>query len=176
MDFRITGLSDRNLSRIALVVLASCCFPGCSAMVWRSKGPLDRIDTTSIKAAGYTMGAYGTEKPLLSDHGEQCVVLDITDGKRHLEKLPMQPGQPLFVGDVVRDADLHKKIGRMKITVLRPNGKNVPPVRMDVDFDDSGRNVMEGQNYSLRPGDHLVIRRDERPLFGDIFNTASNSR
>ncbi len=154
---------------LSLWLIASVSFTGCSAMIGRSKGPLDNIDAASIKAAGYTMGAYGTEKPLVSDHGEECIVLDITDGKRHMEKLPVQPGQSLFVADIIRDADLHKKIGRMKLSVLRPNGKNRPPVRMDVDFDDSGRHVMEGQNYSLRPGDHLVIRRDERPLMGNFF-------
>jgi hypothetical protein len=147
---------------------------GCSTLVGRSKGPLDNLDTKSLKAAGYSMGPHGTERPILTDNGEPCVVLDITDGKRHLEKLPMQAGQSLFVGDVIRDADLYKKIGRMKVTVLRPNGANRPPVRMDVDFDDSGKHVMEGQNYSLRPGDHVVIRRDEKPFFGGMLKSMAS--
>jgi hypothetical protein len=28
---------------------------------------------------------------------------------------------------------------------------------MRVDLDSKGRNVMEGQNYSLRPGDRIVV-------------------
>ena len=71
-------------------------------------------------------------------------------------------GQSLFIADLIRDAKLQKKIGRIKTTILRPNGKNLPPVRLDVDFDDAGKNVMEGQNYSLRPGDHVVVRHDDQ--------------
>jgi hypothetical protein len=77
------------------------------------------------------------------------------------------------VGDVVRDAQLFKKMGRMKATVLRPNGVNRPPVRLDVDFDDSGKNVMEGQNYSLRAGDHVVIRRDESTFVSEMMKSMS---
>ena len=33
---------------------------------------------------------------------------------------------------------------------------------MEVDFDATGKRVMEGQNYSLRPGDHVVVSHDER--------------
>jgi hypothetical protein len=73
-------------------------------------------------------------------------------------------------GLFVRDAKLDKKIGRLQATVLRPNGPNKPPIRMDVDFDDTGKRVMEGQNYSLRPGDHIVISHDNRTAMGEWFN------
>ncbi|WP_146675209.1 hypothetical protein [Pirellula sp. SH-Sr6A] len=163
-------------SLLSSLILSMLCLTlsGCSMLVGRSKGPLDNLDTQSLKAAGYGIGPHGAERPVLTDNGETCVVLDITDGKRHLEKLPLQNGQSLFVGDVIRDADLFKKIGRMKVTVLRPNGGNRPPVRMDVDFDDSGKHVMEGQNYSLRPGDHIMIRRDEKPFFGGMLKSMAS--
>lgn len=157
-----------NSSLLLLVALSSVLGTGCSALTGRSKGPLDNLDPASLKMGGYMMGA---DKPIMTEHGEECIVLDITDGKRSLEKLPVQPGQSLFVGDVLRDANIHKKIGRVKVTVFRPNGKVLPPVRMDVDFDDSGKHVMEGQNYSLRPGDHVVIRPDERSLFANFTST-----
>jgi|694.fasta_scaffold39844_6 hypothetical protein len=146
---------------------------GCSSLMGRSKGPLDNVDMRGLKAAGYSVGASGVNKPLLTDNGEPCVILEINDGKKHYEKLPLQPGQSLFVGDVVRDAQLFKKIGRMKATVLRPNGVNRPPVRLDVDFDDAGKNVMEGQNYSLRAGDHVIIRRDESTFVGEMMKSMS---
>jgi hypothetical protein len=50
---------------------------------------------------------------------------------------------------------------------------NRPPVRLDVDFDDAGKNVMEGQNYSLRAGDHVVIRRDESTFVGEMMKSMS---
>lgn len=161
----VTRSNNPLLLIVALITLVST---GCSALTGRSKGPLDNLDPASLKMAGYTSGANGLDRPLMTEHGEECIVLDITNGKRQLEKLPLQPGQSLFVGDVIRDANLHKKIGRLKVSVLRPKGKNLPPVRMDVDFDDSGKHVMEGQNYSLRPGDHVIIRPDERSVFANF--------
>ena len=149
------------ISLVGMSVLSS----GCSTLLGKSKGPLDNIDTKGLKQAGYTFGEYGTQKPLATDDENPAIVLEVNNGKRHFEKIPLVPGQSLFIADLIRDAKLQKKIGRIKTTILRPNGKNLPPVRLDVDFDDSGKSVMEGQNYSLRSGDHVVIRPDERGMF-----------
>ena len=170
MSLKMHTVSKTHGPCLLLLAFAVQLLCGCSALTGRTKGPLDNLDPNTLKMAGYTPGVNGLDRPLLTEHGEECVVLDITNGKRQLEKLPMQPGQSLFVADVIRDANLNKKIGRIKVTVLRPNGKNAPPVRMDVDFDDSGKQVMEGQNYSLRPGDHLVIRPDDQSVFANFLS------
>ena len=149
------------LSIIGVSVLSS----GCSTLLGKSKGPMDNIDTKGLKQAGYTFGDYGAQKPLASDDENPAIVLEVNNGKRHFEKVPLVPGQSLFIADLIRDAKLQKRIGRIKATILRPNGKNLPPVRLDVDFDDSGKSVMEGQNYSLRAGDHVVVRQDDRSMF-----------
>jgi len=164
-----TGGSPKNgpfgylacISLVSMSVLSS----GCSTLLGKTKGPLDNIDTKGLKQAGYTFGEYGAQKPLATDDENPAIVLEVNNGKRHFEKIPLVPGQSLFIADLIRDAKLQKKIGRLKTTILRPNGKNLPPVRLDVDFDDSGKSVMEGQNYSLRSGDHVVIRPDERGMF-----------
>ncbi len=144
------------------LLLASALSGGCSTLLGKSKGPLDNLDTKDLKQAGYTFGEYGANKPLTTGDGSPAIVLEVNNGKRHFEKIPLMPGQSLFIADLIRDAKLQKKIGRIKATILRPNGKNLPPVRLDVDFDDAGKNVMEGQNYSLRPGDHVVVRQDDQ--------------
>ncbi len=141
---------------------------GCSTLLGKSKGPLDNLDTKGMKQAGYTFGEYGAQKPLVTEDGSPAIVLEVNNGKRHFEKIPLVPGQSLFIADLIRDAKLQKKIGRIKTTILRPNGKNMPPVRLDVDFDDTGKNVMEGQNYSLRAGDHVVVRQDDRSMFAGM--------
>jgi len=148
---------------------------GCSLLVGKQKTPLDNLDTRSMRAAGYSFNEYGAQRPL-TENGEPCVVLEIIDGKRNFERLPLQPGQSLFIADIIRDADLYKRIGKMKVSILRPNGTGRPPVRMDVDFDSKGRNVMEGMNYSLRSGDHVVIRRDDTSAVGEIFKSMALSR
>lgn len=141
---------------------------GCSTLLGKTKGPLDNLDTKGMKQAGYTFGEYGANKPLATDDDRPSIVLEVNNGKRHFEKIPLVPGQSLFIADLIRDAKLQKKIGRIKTTILRPNGKNIPPVRLDVDFDDSGKNVMEGQNYSLRSGDHVVVRQDDRTVLSGM--------
>lgn len=152
---------------ICLIVTSAFC-SGCSTLLGKSKGPLDNLDTRDLKQAGYTFGEYGANKPLTTGDGSPAIVLEVNNGKRHFEKIPMVPGQSLFIADLIRDAKLQKKIGRIKTTILRPNGKNLPPVRLDVDFDDAGKNVMEGQNYSLRAGDHVVVRQDENSKFAGM--------
>jgi hypothetical protein len=170
--------SIRNsLSLVVLTFLAISSL-GCSSLVGKKKGALDNIDLRSIKAAGYTIGAHGAMRPILTDGGQPCVVLEVNHSGRHFEKLPITSGQSIFVGDIVRDANLFKKIGRMNVVILRPNPENpaLPPIRLDVDFDDKGRNVMEGQNYSLRPGDHVVVSPKEHSMLGDFFGSTALSK
>ena len=155
----------------ALVLLGST--SGCASLTGKTKGPLDNIDTSGLKREGYTFGDYGANKPITTEDGRPAIVLEVNNGKRHFEKLPLVPGQSLFIADVIRDAKLNKKIGRLKATVLRPDGKNKPPIRMEVDFDDSGKRVMEGQNYSLRPGDHVVVSHDDRNVLTSMMPSLS---
>lgn len=140
---------------------------GCSSLVGRTKSPLSNLDPDSMKVAGLTAGAAGGPSATLTENGEPCVILEVRDGKRHMEKIPLRPGEPMFVGDMVSDAQLYKRIGKIKLTIIRPNGANLPPVRLDVDFDSTGQKVMEGQNYSLRPGDHVLVSRDDTSVFNE---------
>ena len=102
------------------------------------------------------------------------MLLEVNDGKKHLEKIPMTEGQPMFIADVIRDAQLHKKIGRIQVRVMRPNG-NSAPVRMEIDFDDTGRRVREGTNYSLRAGDRIVVTKDDSTAVSRMLSKSSLS-
>jgi hypothetical protein len=123
-----------------------------------------------MKIAGVTKGGGRGRMPFLTENGEPCVILEVRDGKRHMEKIPLRPGEPMFVGDMVADAQLYKRLGKIKLTIIRPTSPNTPPVRLDVDFDSTGQKVMEGQNYSLRPGDHVLVSRDETSIFNEWFS------
>lgn len=158
------ALTLANVLLLSVFLLSS----GCSTLLGKSKGPLDNLDVKGLQREGYTFGEYGAQKPLTTEDGSPAIVLEVNNGKRHFEKIPLVPGQSLFIADLIRDAKLQKKFGRIKTTILRPNGKNVPPVRLDVDFDDAGKSVMEGQNYSLRAGDHVVVRQDDRSMFAGM--------
>jgi hypothetical protein len=80
----------------------------------------------------------------------------------------------MFIADVIRDAQLHKKVGRIHVRVVRPNG-NAAPVRMDIDFDETGRRVREGTNYSLRAGDRIVVTKDDSNFVSRMISGTSLS-
>lgn len=162
-----------QLGWIVGLVLTCGLATGCSSLVGRPKGPLSNLDRDSMKVAGLTAGPASGPSAMLTDNGEPCILLEVRDGKRHMEKIPLRPGEPMFVGDMVDDAQLYKRIGKIKLTIIRPNGTNVPPVRLDVDFDSTGQKVMEGQNYSLRPGDHVLVSRDETSMFNEWLGPLS---
>lgn len=142
---------------------------GCSTLLLRPKGKLDKLDMTGLKMEGYSIGEYGAQRTLPVDDSNPSIVLEVNNGKRHFERIPMVPGQSLFVADMLRDAQLHKKLGRIRATILRPSGSSKPPIRLEVDFDGSGKNVMEGMNYSLRPGDHVVVSVDDTSFFTSML-------
>lgn len=167
-DFKQRFLRANTACAALVVMVLMGASSGCATLIGKGKSPLDNIDTTSLKKEGYTLGSHGVMQPLPTEEGKPSIVLEVIDGKRHFEKVPLNPGQPMFVADLIRDAKLYSKIGRIQVKILRPNGTGAP-VRLDVDFDDSGKQVMEGMNYSLRPGDHVVVVRDERSMWNRLL-------
>ena len=145
---------------------------GCSTLFGRKGGPGDELDITQLKRDGYMVGPNGVLQGGMVD--DSSVLLEVNDGKKHLEKIPMTEGQPMFIADVIRDAQLHKKIGRIQVRVMRPNGSSAP-VRMDIDFDDTGRRVREGTNYSLRAGDRIVVTKDDSNMVSRMLGKSSLS-
>jgi hypothetical protein len=145
---------------------------GCQSLLGRKGGPANDFDITQLQREGYTLGSNGVLQGGMVD--DTSVLLEVNDGKKHLEKIPMTEGQPMFVADVIRDAKLHKKVGRIHVRVMRPNG-NAAPVRMDIDFDESGRRVREGTNYSLRPGDRIVVAKDDSTVVSRMLGKTSLS-
>lgn len=161
MSLSIHFLPLRPLIPVAML-LTCMTLTGCSSLLGsRQRGPLDDLDLDGLKAAGYSVDSHGVSAPIpVKDDGRPSIVLEVNDGKKHLEKIPLPAEKSTFVGDIIREAQLTDRLGRVDVTILRPAGPGLPPVRMDVDFDSRGKNVMEGQNYSLRPGDHLIVRKN----------------
>ncbi len=81
-----------------------------------------------------------------------------------LERIPLTPEKPTFIDDIVKDAQLVERIGKIDVSIMRPTGPNLPPCRMDVDFDAKGKHVMVDQNYSLRAGDTSSYARIPSPF------------
>ena len=157
MKFRSPKVSLRPV--VCLLVLIG--FSGCAAMSGnKSSEPIDGIDTKAMRAAGYTFDETGTQKAIPTGDQSPSVILEVRDGKRHMEKIPMSPEKPLFIQDVIVDAKLEDKLGKIKVAILRPTGTSSPPIRMEADMEPNGKGVVKWQNYALQPGDQIVVTKD----------------
>jgi hypothetical protein len=159
-------------SKAFLILLLLASTTGCHVLFGNKGGPGSDLDIRQLQREGYTLGANGVLQGGMLD--ESSVLLEVNDGKKHLEKIPITEGQPMFIADVIRDAQLHKKVGRIHVRVVRPNG-NAAPVRMDIDFDETGRRVREGTNYSLRAGDRIVVTKDDSNFVSRMISGTSLS-
>lgn len=139
---------------------------GCLSMatlMGRSKKP--RLDTSYLEASGYSIPPGGMPAPVGNAASDgQSIVMEVrTSGdKPHLERIPLQKNRPMFIEDLVREAQLNERLGGVMISIMRPAGGNLPPVRMDVRVNDDGKVKKMEENYALMPGDHLIVNHDQR--------------
>ncbi len=82
--------------------------------------------------------------------------------KPHLERIPLPTDRPMFVETLVQEAKIHERLGGVNMSIMRPTGPNLPPVRMDVRVKDTGKVKDMEQNYALMPGDHIIVTYDQR--------------
>lgn len=160
---------------VRLAILFSACLlvtsTGCTSLFGiKNTGPLDNLDLKAVKAAGYNVGSSAVSIAPDSD-GRSTVVLEVRDGKKHLERIPLPADKATYIGDVVKDAKLTERLGRINLAIMRPTGNNAPPVRMPVEFDSKGKYVMEEQNYSLRSGDHIIVYPDDNSAIDRLLSS-----
>ncbi|RMF39712.1 MAG: hypothetical protein D6753_13125 [Planctomycetota bacterium] len=141
--------------------------PGCILLnAFMEKKPTTNLDTTLLEAQGYSMppGGMPTTVPA-SQRSGPSIVLEVRGGdeERHLERIPLPKDRAMFVQDLVQEARLHERIGRLKVSVMRPTGPGQPPVRMEVRTDPQGRVTNVGANYALLPQDHVIVVEDDPP-------------
>ncbi len=123
--------SNRFLVWLPLCLMTLCpIFGGCSSLMGsRTRGPLDNLDLDGLKAAGYSVDRTGVSAPIpVQEDGRPSIILEVHDGKKHYERIPLPAEKPTFVADVVRDAQLTEKIGRIDVAILRPSGPGMPPL------------------------------------------------
>jgi hypothetical protein len=136
---------------------------GCSAGFGdRSREPIDGMDTKALREAGYTFDEQGAQRPISPGDGKPAVVLEVRNGKRHLERIPLTADKPIFIQDIVDDAKLVDRLGKIQVTILRPTGDANPPIRLDSDFDPETKRIVIGQNYAIQPNDQIVVTKDNR--------------
>ena len=121
------------------------------------------LDLSMLEAQGYSIPPGGMPSPVATaPEGGPRVILEVRDGGRHLESIPMPTDRAVFIEDIVQQAQLHERMGQLVINIMRPNAQGGPPIRMETRTDDAGKVTNIGQNYALIPGDHLVVVGDKR--------------
>ena len=156
-----------------IMVAAWCSQPGCILLnAFMEKDDQWSLDTTLLEAQGYSVppGGMPTAVPAEQRSGP-AVVLEVRGGAsaRHLERIPLPTDRAMFIQDLVQEARLHERIGRLKVSIMRPVGSGQPPVRMEVRTDAQGRVTNVGANYALLPQDHIIVVEDDPPGLGQMI-------
>lgn len=159
------GASYHQAAKAVIELLAIGCVAitvtGCSTMVGdQNRGPIKGMDTSLLEAQGYTFDEKGAQRPLPPSDGTPSVIMEVRNGKKHLERIPLRPDKPTFVQDIVDDAKLVSRLGKIHVSILRSKGPNLPPTRLDCDFDPETRRIAIGQDYALQPNDQLIVTKD----------------
>lgn len=166
-----------HLLRCLALAMAVLFVSGCSAFNFTPRKSTDALDLASLQRAGYQLDENGAIRTPHIKDGAVGVILEVhNDGEPHHEMIPMRPDKPLFVEDVVKDAKLVDRIGKIKVSIMRTTTPNMPPVRMDVGFDSKGKHVMQEQNYALQPNDRIVVRKNDKSWFSEAVESVSTRR
>lgn len=134
------------------------------------------LDTTYLEAQGFSIPPGGMPAPVNLNHARgPAVVLEIRGEDTHIESIPLPMDKAVFIEDIVRQAQLHEKLGAISVSIMRPNGSNQPPIRLEVSIDSDGKAKNIGQNYALLPGDHIVAVHDQRSYFERFIEDSINA-
>jgi hypothetical protein len=153
----------RNAGLVCGCLLSLLNLLGCNTLTGDSKRePVKGLDTRLMRADGYSFDERGAQRTLPPSDGRPSIVMDVRDGKRHIERIPLSPEKPTYIQDIVDDAKLLDKIGKIQVVLLRPTGGNSPPIRMPADFDGETNRIVIGQNYALQANDQLIVAKDNR--------------
>lgn len=136
---------------------------GCVTLLGKTRSP--KLDTSYLEASGYSIPPGGMPSPVgaLSNNGHTIIMEVRTSGEKpHVERIHLPTDRAMFVEDLVQDAKIHERVGGVVISIMRPAGPNMPPVRMNVRVKDSGKVKNMEENYALMPGDHVIVNHDQR--------------
>ncbi len=138
---------------------------GCSMLIWNKQK--SQFDTTALKEAGYDVRALPsiTAAAAVPPSSTPSIVLEVHHNGRHMERIPLPSDRPWFVQDLVSEAEIQKRIGVTDIQIVRSVASQAAPLVLDVGVSVDGKMVNEGQNYSLCPGDHVIVRASNKGIF-----------
>jgi len=135
------------------------------------------LDTRLLEAQGYSIPRGGMPAPIAPDpNGAPRVILEVRNDGTHVESIPLAMDKAVFIEDIVQQARLHDRFGKLDISIMRPTQAGGPPLRMDTHIESSGKSTNVGQNYALLPGDHIVVNSDNRSSLERFIDTQFRDR
>lgn len=140
---------------------------GCISLssMFGSKDP-SMLDTTLLKRQGYSIPPGGMPSQVApSSSSGPRVIMEVRGEGKHLESIPLPADRPMFIEDLVQEAQLHERLGNLNISIMRSNGSNNPPIRLECGTDSKGKATTISSNYALLPNDHLIVIADQRSAF-----------
>ncbi|GAB5403487.1 MAG: hypothetical protein Aurels2KO_17180 [Aureliella sp.] len=145
-----------------------------SAMMGQKRS--STIDTTLLESQGYSIPPGGMPSPVKMDasKGPRVIMELRSDEGRHLESIPLPTDRGVFIEDLIQQAELHKELGNVSVSIMRPNGSGAPPLRLETRTDKKGKAASIGENYALLPGDHVIVYGDQRTLLERFIDDQMN--
>ena len=149
-------------SRYITLVLASLlplCAGGCATLTSPGRSLLSHL--------------IGDKKPAAEDHNllvnGESVVVELHRGAGVLDRLrvPFKPG--MVVQDVLEESRVIDRFSRMTIKLKRRTAGQQSYLPLTAVYDYDKRTVRPESNYSIRPGDFLIITEDRTTATEEIF-------
>ena len=149
-------------SRYITLVLASLlplCAGGCATLTSPGRSFLSHL--------------IGDKKPAAEDHNllvnGESVVVELHRGAGVLDRLrvPFKPG--MVVQDVLEESRVIDRFSRMTIKLKRRTAGQQSYLPLTAVYDYDKRTVRPESNYSIRPGDFLIITEDRTTATEEIF-------
>ncbi|TWT91820.1 hypothetical protein [Neorhodopirellula pilleata] len=127
----------------------------------------------ALPSVSFNQEAYQAVRKAKQDN---AIVLQILENDEPLRVLPLPagnvsglstqgsetPSSGVFVSTLLTQTGVLQKYGRVQAALYRPSPSSFEGVRMDVLFSPNDKHqVRPESDYALRPGDRLVIRKDD---------------
>ena len=153
------GLYTMRVLSVLLLAIAFASQAGCLTLSGFVQKDSPKLDTRLLEAQGYSIPPGGMPMGVSAEGSSQpSIVMEVRTGgdERHVERVPIPVDRGLFIEELVQQAELHKKLGKLQVSIMR-DSEGGPPIRMDVQTDSQGRATSMGSNYALYPGDHVIV-------------------
>lgn len=137
----------------------------------------------TLQSSGFTEDVYQAVRKAKQTNS---IVLQVYEDSEALRILPLPSTNQtdtmvgntgttggIFTSTLLKQTGVLKKYGKVQVAVFRPSPSSFDGVRMDVMFaPGSGREIRPESDYALRPGDRIVVRKDDRMSVDSLVDFA----